>query len=590
MRGLAWLRRHIDRGDLLVLAAFLLITLALFRDAWAAPRQRWVGLPGDPPLVMWFMRWMPYAIGEGLNPLFSRHINYPDGVNLMWNAATPLPALVMAPVTLALGPIVSFNVLSTFSVAGSAWSAYLMLRRYVKARAAAIVGGLLYGFSPFMIGHVTAGHPHMPLALTPPLMVLLLHEILVRQRRSAWTMGALLGAVAAAQLFTSAEILASEVVVATLALVILVVSYPRHVVSRVRHALHALGAAAGVGTALTAVPLAFQFFGPQRVNGGAIWGPEIFVNDLLAFVIPTSNQQLSPAWTQTITGRYSNACCPAEWDAYLGAPLLLLAVAATALLWSRGIVRLAGLLLAAIGVLSMGPHLHVDGLVTSLTLPAYIFQRIPLLENMFPARLMVHGYLMAAILVAVTFDVALRGSVTVRRFGAAAVAVALVPLVPTLRVPATTAVIPEFFTSSAVDRLATDEVVLVAPFARDTSTADAMLWQTYAGMRFRMPEGYALGPNAEGRYSFLPIPTLLSTTMGEIQGGRPPPDLDQKTRETLRRDLERYEVRSVIVGPMGARDRMVAFFVDLLGRPPEQVGGIDLWEEVGVRPATGAPS
>ena len=42
-----------------------------------------------------------------------------------------------------------------------------------------VLAGLLYGFSPYMVAQSTR-HPHVTLAIFPPLALMLLNEILVR--------------------------------------------------------------------------------------------------------------------------------------------------------------------------------------------------------------------------------------------------------------------------------------------------------------------------------------------------------------------------------------------------------------------------
>jgi hypothetical protein len=45
-------------------------------------------------------------------------------------------------------------------------------------------------------------------------------------------------------------------------------------------------------------------------------------------------------------------------------------------------------------------------------------------------------------------------------------------------------------------------------------------------------------------------------------------------------DLRDASVSAVVVGPMNNRRQMVGFFTDLFGRPPEEVGGVELWRDV----------
>jgi hypothetical protein len=564
--------------DVLALAAFVLLTMWLFRGAWRHPMTTWVGGPGDPPFFMWLLRWLPHALTEGQNPFYTHHLNFPDGVNLMWNTAVPLPALLLAPFTLLVGPVFAYNVLVTAAVALSGCTAYVMLRRYVIARSAAFTGALLYGFSPYILSHAHE-HPNLTAAFIPPLLLLLLDDILVRQRRSAVRSGLMLGGLTFAQLMISEEVLATQALVAVVALAILMALHPRQVRSHARHAATALGVGLVTALALGSFPLLFQFFGPRRVRTGALWGPDLFVSDLLGFVIPRGHLRFTPSWTTEVTKNFTDACCASEWSSYLGVPLLVLMIVITARLWSRPLVRLAGLLSAATALLSMGPHLHVRGYVSPMALPFAEFAELPVVGNMLAARLMLYVYLMAAIILAVALDHLLREP----RRSAAAVALAgaaLLPLLPRLDFPSTRASTPAFFRSEVRERIAKNGIVLVAPFARDTSTSAPMLWQAEADMHYRMPEGYSLGPDRSGRFTYLPIPTTLSRTMEQLQRGAPVPTLDAPVRAQLVADLARARVQTVLVGPMANQETMVAFFQQLLGREPVKVGGVTLWTGV----------
>jgi hypothetical protein len=60
------------------LGAFLLYltcSVALFRDAWAAPSMRSIGYYADPQQFMWFLGWISYALGHGQNPFISTYLN-----------------------------------------------------------------------------------------------------------------------------------------------------------------------------------------------------------------------------------------------------------------------------------------------------------------------------------------------------------------------------------------------------------------------------------------------------------------------------------------------------------------------------------
>jgi hypothetical protein len=249
----------------------------------------------------------------------------------------------------------------------------------------------------------------------------------------------------------------------------------------------------------------------------------------------------------------------------------------------------------------------VNGHVTSIPMPQSWLTSVPLLSNMLVSRLMLYFYLCAGLLVATLLDgiwhhedgppdqLRLPGMPRARlRWSAlvsiGAVAVALAFLFPRTPFPSTRASVPAFFDSAAVRRVPEGSVALVAPFARDTNTSEPMLWQAIAGMRYRMPEGYATGPDDNGKFSFLPIPTPLSERMEAIQKSQRPAPFTAEVRARLLAELRRDRVETVIVGPFSEHTRMVDFFTRLLGSPPESVDGVDVWWDVDRRTNPGRVS
>ena len=67
--------------------------------------------------------------------------------------------LLLSPLTLVFGPVLTLNVLLTLAYGLSAWSAYLAIHRYVPSHTAAACGGLVYGFSPAI--RVQTRHLHL---------------------------------------------------------------------------------------------------------------------------------------------------------------------------------------------------------------------------------------------------------------------------------------------------------------------------------------------------------------------------------------------------------------------------------------------
>jgi hypothetical protein len=558
----------------LVPAAYVALAFAVFANTWASPQAHWIGGDPDPSLFIWHLRWLPFALGEGHTPFLSDYLNYPDGFNLLWNTSVLFPAFVLAPVTLLFGAVLSYNLLVTLSLALSAWCAYLALRRYVRRDEAAAVGGLLYGFSPFMFAQA-GGHPHMTVAVYPPLVLLLLDEILVRRRRSPILLGALLGVATGVQLLTGEEIVAITVLVAGVGLALLALLNRGRVRPHLPDAVRAGATALLVAAAIDAYPLSVQLGGAQRVTG-SIHPHNVFVLDLLSLVVPGPRQQLSPDSANDLASHYSGL---GELGGYIGLPLLLLAVFVVVRYWADRLVRFTGLLLGAVVLLALGPRLHVAGHSLSVRLPWVIPQRLPYFESILPARLAVIMFLLLGLLLAVFVDRFPRRS---RRGGftlGVIVAAALVPLLPSLPYPSATGDTPRFFSSGA-RAIPKGSVALVAPLAGVAGgTTRPLLWQAESALRFRMPESYVIRPASST--PALADDSPLFRRMVQIQAAEAVPPITPAARRRILCQLVRLDVRSIAVGPMHVGyAKSIAFFTDVLRRDPVETMGVRLWTGV----------
>src|SRR5256886_17399565 len=179
---------------------YLAMAIGFFATIWLTPRGPFstaLGVGGDPQLAIWFLRWQEFALAHGHNLLFTTYLDAPDGVNLMWNTTAPLLGVALAPLTATLGGVFAYNVAETLGLATSAMAAFVMIRRYVRApdtigTVAALVGGALFGFSPYMAAHAL-GHPPAVILFTAPLMLLVVDDLFLRQTRRPTRGGMALG-------------------------------------------------------------------------------------------------------------------------------------------------------------------------------------------------------------------------------------------------------------------------------------------------------------------------------------------------------------------------------------------------------------
>ncbi len=539
----------------IALAVYALLAAAVFASAWADPAGRWIGSPKDPQLFIWYLGWIPHQLSHGLNPLFTDYLAYPPGVNLMWNTSMIFPAIVLWPVTALLGPVVAYNLLITAGIALSAWCGFLAARRFVDRDLPCFLAGLVYGFSPGMIAQAL-GHPHVVVALFPPLALLLGHEILVRRYLNPVLAGALAGVAATLQLLTGEELLAVTLVIAACGVALLALMHRDQVRASLPYVAKAAGAAIVVFALLAAYPLGFQFFGPQRVSG-SVQGPDKYVSDLLAFFLPSNLIH----FTGNVT----------ENDAYVGLPLLALFAAGLVLGWRVPRIRWIGLTALVVAALSLGPHLHVNGNVTPVWLPWALVARLPLMESALPARLMDIGLLGIGIVAAYACGRALNAS---KPWQVATVVLLLagVSIAPSIPYPSVAATAPAFFKpGGGVEKIPSGSVVLITPFSSKQSTA-GMYWQAVAGYRFRMPEGDAFTP---GPY-LGPHPSFLESALDRLDAGGTV-TVTPAVRSMALAGIKTFGVTTIVAGPSPGQSPIVDFLTQIEGQEPVDDGGVKVW-------------
>jgi hypothetical protein len=272
-----WRRRSATTIGL-AFAAYLGVSLVLWWHVWSAhPTTVTICGCDDPSLSAWFLEWPAYALAHGHNPFYSAALFHPTGINLVSNTGMLAIGIPLAPVTWLFGPVASLNVALSLGPPLSAVTMFWLLRRWVPWTPAAFVGGLVFGFSPFVFVNMAVAHLNLVALALLPLMVACLDELLVRQRRRPWVTGAALGLLVTVQFFVSSEVLAMVAVCAAAAVVVLVayaaLRHRAELAARAPHAGRGLAAAAAVTAVLLAYPVWFALEGPAHLSG-LVW-PDI---------------------------------------------------------------------------------------------------------------------------------------------------------------------------------------------------------------------------------------------------------------------------------------------------------------------------
>jgi hypothetical protein len=572
-------RRSLSRHGLLtglILAGYLLAAAAVTWRLWADPASRMIaGNPNDANLFAWFLRYDATAVTHWRLPaLVTAAMNAPQGVNVMWNTFLLLPGVLLAPVTLTLGPQTALTVLATAGFAGSAASLFFVLRRWGVSLRAAALAGAVYGFSPALL-HASIGHYNLQLAILPPLIIDALVRLCLRSRTPLRT-GLWLGLLVTAQLFTSEELLLLTVIAGLLLLAVLAAGRPRAAVSRLRPAAAGLGVAAAVTLLLGGYALWVQFFGPLTQSGSAFL-PDFFKNDVTSFVTPSGHLLFHTAGSAAAAARYQGGA--PEYLAYLGWPLIAALLAITIAFWRRPAVRATAVTLAVLELLSLGGHPLVSGINhPGIALPWHWLESVPVVGAALPDRFSIVADGMAAALLAYGLDTARTRVSSIRHGGLVATAAAVLvclPLIPRPLPAATAERLPVGWSAAfAALHLSPDARVLVVPVPTATLTA-AMRWQADTGEPGSLIGGYFTGPAWNGR-AYVEGNGVAATAQYLDSLWSAGPRAAAPSPVQLKTDLDTWRPAAVVAvtSPGSALGR---YLVRLFGRPPIHSGRVLAW-------------
>lgn len=578
------------RAAWLVPCCYLLAAFALTWHLWPDPAGRVPALPGshaaisnDVYLTAWSLRYVAASIAHfHLPDLVTTQLNWPRGINLMWNTSLLLPALVLTPVTLVAGPTVSMAILLVLGFAGSATTMFWVARRWGASTGAATLAGAVYGFSPAMRVAADA-HYHLQLAFLPPLIVHLVLRLATGQGRAPRT-GLWLGLTVAAQFFIAEELLVDTILAGVIVLTVLAASRP----SRIAASLGDFGAGLGVAVCVAAIlcgyPLSRQLFGPLHESGSP-WRVAKYGNRPADFVTaPPSMLLHGPGFLAYLTRTGQRLV---EDFCYLGWPMLVLLVLLTVLCWRDLRARIAGVTFVVLEVLSLGGRPLTLGAwhVPADNLPWYWLRHLPGLSQVLPNRLSLLADGAGALLLAFAADRVWRAAAASRDWrgpallsGAAlALAAALVPVLPApIQATAVPAVPAGFQQVLAGLHLKPDAAVLVLPI----NGAYAMELQALTGDAFSVVGGYCIVPDKAGHatpcgtHSTLTIDqqtTQLRLTWLAVNERRSGP-----SHRTMDRAIRDWRPTAVIT-MASPNSRLGRYLYGFFGRPTARDGQVTGW-------------
>ena len=566
------LPRPPSRTDLGVLAVYVLGALYVLQRLVADPGGRVQDNVPDQTLFEWVLGFGSRVATDQLYPFVTDRLNAPVGINLLANTSVLGIGLPLTPVTVLFGTAVGYVVFSALTLAGTAAAWYYVLSRHVvRSRAAAAVGGGLAGFSPAMISH-SYGHPNIAAQFLVPFIV---WRVIKLSEPHRWLRnGIALALLVIWQTFINEETL----LVIALGLIVFVLSYVLMRPSVVRR--HGLPFVAGglVATVLAgaalAYPLQVEFHGHEHGGFGTnSSGPRPYATDLLAL---TGFSHDSLAGHHTPLKLAQNV---AEQNSFFGWPLLLLLLGSLLLMarsrayWSATFVALA------LGALSLGSRIDVNGRETTVPGPWALFGSQPLFRQVVPTRIAVAVAPVLAVMLALAFDRVLaltprRPFSPLRLLWIGAMIAALVPIVPVPLSVRDRPPVPAFITDGTWRRYVDDRHSLVAVPSASVGNLEAMRWAAISRVDFAIPGGYYLSP--EGGFGAPARPTSTLLDWVAATGGRA--KITGKEIDAAQTDLRFWRAAVVVIVPGSQTDAIKRTVTDLLDFEPSFVDGVWLWD------------
>ena len=442
----------------------------LSHPGWAQLDQKSM----DPNFYTWALRWWPYAIGHGLNPLYTHELAGAAGASLAWVTTVPPLAVLATPLTLAAGPVVSFTLMTAIALPVSAWAAFVLCRRLTGKFWPALIGGAVFGFSAYEMNHDAAGQLNLTYSLLLPVLaylVLVWRDGSIRTR----TFVILAGLTMALQFYLFLETFADLTGILAVSLLVGFALAGREGRPQIARLARVVGVAYAVAVVLVAPYLAYMLATrtPNLTDATGM--------DLASLIVPRQTRTFGIAWLTHAAAepsKVSEAC-------YVGVPLLLLAVLLAVTSWSSKLVRFLSCMLAFIIVAAFGSALYVEG-KDVVGLPWGPLWRLPILRNAYPSRLMLFAYLVLAVATALWLAGPAR-RMPWARWALAVLVIAFIALdTPTISVDAHTTV-PTFISSGQYQsQLSRGEGVVVISQVGNAG----MLWQAQSGFYFRIAGGY----------------------------------------------------------------------------------------------------
>ncbi|MGC1397294.1 hypothetical protein, partial [Candidatus Binatus sp.] len=446
------------------------------------------------------------------------------------------------PLQVTVGEPATYNLIITLALPLAAFSAFLLCRRVSRSFWPSVLGGYIFGFSPYMLGQVL-GHLVQTAIFPVPLIALVALKRIddeISARRFALVLAGLL----IVQFLCAVELFATVTMVGGFAFALALVLFHSEV--RARLAGLIAPAAAGYLIAISILSPYLYFMLAHGFPHSAVWKSGIASADLLGFLVPTETVMLGTARAATkITGTFQGDIF--ENGAYLGIAIIVFVEVFRRRYWREPVGKFLTLMFVILVIAAMGPSLDIAG-QQGFWMPWAIVGRLPLISVALPVRFMLYAFLVVAIMMAMWLAASPARPLT----KGMAAAIILLSIAPNMNASfwVSSLDIPAFFTDRTyATELEPREIIMPLPWGQ---RGNSMYWQLQSDMYFRMAGGWTgISP-----FEFARMPVA-----NYFYGGIDLPE----PADQLKAYIARFGVQAVIADPIEPNFESFKQTLDSLG-------------------------
>lgn len=374
----------------LVLLLYAVLTTIMTYPAVLFLRTKILGGPEDNFHFLWELWYVAHALFDlHKSPFFDPDVFVPFGFSLIRNQdLSPGTVLLFSPLTHFFGEVFTYNFLVLGSFVLTAFGTYLLARELWSNRLAAMLAGIIVGFCPYRFAHA-AGHLSIVSTEWIPFFFLYLERLISRPRlRNAVLAGVFFGLSAWTTWYYF-----FMVPIAAVFYVAFRVNW-KLPAADLWHLLKLGLVAAGIALLLVA-PFLIPYYLATRgavVDYRGAGESQAFAAALADYVIPPTTHFLWGPAVGRLWRNGANGLWQSEWQLYLGAVPLLLAMAGLFNPRRRVVAALFAMGIASL-LFSFGPGLYVthpaplnpntnDVALSHIATPGRLLRELPGFNNL----------------------------------------------------------------------------------------------------------------------------------------------------------------------------------------------------------------